>query len=90
MTKSNTVVKLSKTDGSVENSLRHAGALYGSLNRLAGRMDISRQNINYWIKTGRVPLLRALEIEALTDGRIPWEALCPAEYKHIQDSLKQS
>lgn len=90
MTKSNTVVKLPKTDASVENSLRHAGALYGSLNRLAGRMDISRQNINYWINTGRVPLLRALEIEALTEGRVTWKALCPAEYEHIQNSLTRS
>ena len=48
-----------------------------SWNRLAGKLDVTRQAINKWIVQGEVPAVRACQIELLTDGAVNWKELCP-------------
>jgi len=48
-----------------------------SFNRLAGRLDVTKQAISKWRTSGAVPAARACQIELLTNGEIKWQSLCP-------------
>ena len=44
---------------------------------LARRLDVSKQALSKWAKTGLVPAHRALQMELMTDGEVSWRSLCP-------------
>jgi len=46
-------------------------------NQLAGHLDVTRQALTLWRRTGNVPPLRAVQMEFLTDNAIVWRDLCP-------------
>lgn len=48
-----------------------------SFNRMAGRLDVSKQAISKWRTSGEVPAARACQIEMLTEGEVTWQSLCP-------------
>jgi transcriptional regulator with XRE-family HTH domain len=41
----------------------------GSKSKLARRCGTTRQNVNKWMRMGRLPSVWAVEIERLSDGR---------------------
>ncbi len=51
--------------------------LNGSPNRLAGLLDVSRQAVNIWEREQDVPIVRALQMEKLTEGEVTWRELSP-------------
>lgn len=63
----------------VKAKLEKASALVASSswNRLAGKLDVTRQAINKWIVAGEVPAARACQIELITNGAVQWKELCP-------------
>ncbi|QDP52915.1 MAG: putative DNA-binding transcriptional regulator [Prokaryotic dsDNA virus sp.] len=63
----------------IEETLNKAVNLTGvsSANALARRLDVSKQALSKWKKTGIVPAHRACQIELLTGGAISWKDLCP-------------
>jgi DNA-binding transcriptional regulator YdaS (Cro superfamily) len=63
----------------VRRKLEQVSALVASSswNRLAGKLDVTRQAINKWIVAGEVPAARACQIELLTEGAVTWKELCP-------------
>ena len=48
-----------------------------SSNALARRLDVSKQALSKWKRTGVVPAHRACQIELLTGGAVSWKDLCP-------------
>ncbi len=48
-----------------------------SSNALARRLDVSKQALSKWKRTGVVPAHRACQIELLTNGVVSWRDLCP-------------
>ena len=48
-----------------------------SANALARRLDVSKQALSKWKRTGVVPAHRACQIELLTGGSVSWKELCP-------------
>lgn len=48
-----------------------------SFNRLAGRLDVTKQAISKWRTSGVLPASRACQIELLTKGEVTWQSLCP-------------
>lgn len=63
----------------IEDTLNRAANLAGvpSANALARRLDVSKQALSKWKRTGIVPAHRACQIELLTGGEITWKDLCP-------------
>tara|TARA_R110000737_G_scaffold37888_3_gene57738 strand:- start:1224 stop:1493 length:270 start_codon:yes stop_codon:yes gene_type:complete len=63
----------------IKTSLDRAAGLAGvtSANALARRLDVSKQALSKWKRTGVVPAHRACQIELLTGGRVSWKDLCP-------------
>lgn len=48
-----------------------------SYNRLAGKLDVSKQALSRWRSTGVVPAMRACQMELITKGQVTWRELCP-------------
>ena len=59
----------------------------GSNNRVAGVLDVSRQAIATWQETENVPILRALQIETITKGKITWRELSPVTADEVDAVL---
>jgi len=51
---------------------------------LAALMEISPQAVSLFIKQG-FPLDRAVEVDILSHGEIPWRVLCPATHQRFTD-----
>ena len=49
----------------------------GSFNKLAGRLDVSKQARSKWRTEGKVPPQRACQMEVLTSGKVKWWQLAP-------------
>jgi DNA-binding transcriptional regulator YdaS (Cro superfamily) len=58
----------------------------GSYNRLAGKLDVTKQALSKWRVDGRVPALRACQIEVLTSGKVKWWQLAP----HVRREVEQA
>ena len=46
-------------------------------NRLAGALDVTKQALSIWRNRGRVPALRACQMELLSQGQVSWQELAP-------------
>jgi len=57
--------------------MKHIIEHFGSLTKMAAALDCNYQTIQHWIKNNRVPVNRAIQIEAITEGRITRRALRP-------------
>ena len=44
---------------------------------MAEKLDCHYQSIQFWIKNDRIPVNRAIQIEAITDGKITRHACRP-------------
>ena len=42
---------------------------FGSQNKMAGKLNVTTQAISQWVRDGKVPPARAIEIECLTQGK---------------------
>ena len=49
----------------------------GSQGAVARALGITRQAVTFWVRTGRLPAERAIELEELTEGRVTREMLRP-------------
>ena len=61
-----------------------------NFNKLARRLDVSKQALSKWRQTGLVPTTRAVQMELLSGGKVSWKELCPDivdEFK-AQEALK--
>lgn len=61
---------------------------FSSDNRLAGALDVSRQALHTWRSTGKVPALRACQMEALSNGAVTWRDLCPEVLEDLKEVLR--
>ena len=52
----------------------------GSQAEVARSLNLSHQCVAQWVKAGRVPVRRAVDLEALTGGRVTREELRPDIY----------
>lgn len=41
---------------------------FGGQNKLAGKLDVTTQAVSQWVKDGKIPAARAIEIEKMTGG----------------------
>ena len=58
--------------------LEKAVSMMGGQSALAAELGVSRQFLHQWLSGSRpIPILRAIEIERATDGRVRVEALLP-------------
>ena len=57
-------------------------------NRLAGALDVSRQALHKWRLDGRLPALRACQMEVLTHGEINWRELCPEVVEDLKEFVR--
>lgn len=53
-------------------------------NRLAGALDVTKQALSIWRKRGRVPALRACQMEVLSGGEVGWRDLAPEIVKELE------
>jgi DNA-binding transcriptional regulator YdaS (Cro superfamily) len=60
-----------------------------SFNRLAGRLDVTKQAISKWRTSGAVPASRACQIELLTNGEVKWQSLCPDLVKTTENLTQE-
>jgi hypothetical protein len=60
----------------------------GSDNRVAGVLDVSRQALAVWEADRNIPILRALQVEKITDGKYTWRQLSP-KTAEVVDSVLQ-
>lgn len=58
----------------------------GSVNFVAGHLDISRQAMLAFMQAGEFPVTRALQIEKMSNKRIPWEELSPGAAQTVADT----
>ena len=42
---------------------------FGSLNKLAGELDVTSVAVNQWFKAQAIPAYRAIQIESMTNGK---------------------
>lgn len=42
---------------------------FGSQNKLAGELDVTSVAVNQWFKAQAIPAYRAIQIEAMTQGK---------------------
>lgn len=49
----------------IDRVIAHFGGKY----RLANALDVSSSAVSIWVREGRFPPMRAIEIETLTDGK---------------------
>ncbi len=81
---------MSKTRLSVNEALDLVREVTGltSDNRLAGALDVSRQALHKWRTEGRVPALRACQMEVLSGGKINWRELCPEVVEDLEEFVR--
>lgn len=48
---------------------------FGGRNRLAGYLNVSSVAVHWWVKEGKLPPLRAIQIEELSGGKFKASAL---------------
>lgn len=41
---------------------------FGGQNKMAGKLNVTTQAISQWVKDGKVPPARAIQIEKITNG----------------------
>lgn len=58
----------------------------GSYNKLAGRLDVTKQALSKWRIEGRVPAQRACQMEVLTDGKVKWWQLAPQILHEVNEA----
>lgn len=56
---------MSETIKVIDRVIAHFGGKY----RLAGALDVSSSAVSIWVREGRIPPMRAIEIETLTEGK---------------------
>jgi DNA-binding transcriptional regulator YdaS (Cro superfamily) len=56
-----------------------------SYNKLAGRLDVTKQALSKWRTEGKVPALRACQMEVLTDGKVKWWQLAPQILNEVDE-----
>jgi|TARA_Y100000385_G_scaffold213460_1_gene221856 DNA-binding transcriptional regulator YdaS (Cro superfamily) len=66
---------ISQIKQALNDAANHAGV--PSANALARRLDVTKQALSKWKRTGVVPAHRACQIELLTQGKVGWRDLCP-------------
>lgn len=69
--------------------IRHASELAGSLHKLAKMLGVTPAIVHRWA-TGEqeVPIIRAVEIEVLTNGAVTRQQLRPKDWKQIWPELR--
>lgn len=60
----------------------------GSDNRVAGILDVTRQALAVWKVEENVPILRALQIEIITNGKYKWRDLSPKTAEQVDSVLE--
>lgn len=70
--------------------IRKAAELVGGLSNLARKLDVSPQLIHRWA-TGQqeVPIIRCVEIEQITEGKITRPMLRPNDWKQIWPEIAE-
>lgn len=59
----------------------------GGHKALANLLGINPASIYQWVKQGRFPVPRAMQLERLTDGVVPRRLTRPQDYKEIWPDL---
>jgi DNA-binding transcriptional regulator YdaS (Cro superfamily) len=60
-------------------AVREAAAVLGSQAELARQLHVTTPTVSQWCSGARpIPAARALQIEALTDGKVKRDVLCPS------------
>ncbi|MDE2104087.1 MAG: helix-turn-helix domain-containing protein [Patescibacteria group bacterium] len=62
-------------------AVEKAVRLFGSQSALARALGLKPQAIHLWVKHGRVPMSRMLDVERVTHGRVTCEEMRPELYR---------
>jgi DNA-binding transcriptional regulator YdaS (Cro superfamily) len=54
---------------------------FGNQNKMAGQLDVTTQAISQWVRDGKVPPARAIQIEYITNGKFKAVNLVGDDYE---------